>query len=48
MLELKELFYKIEYISVDVGPERGIEQISTKAPVTELLLQNNFEIVLIP
>ena len=41
----KELFYKIEYISVDVGPERGIEQISTKAPVTELLLQNNFEIV---
>ena len=41
----KKLFHRIEYISVDVGPERGIEQISTKTPVIELLLQNNFKII---
>ena len=39
------ILYKVEYISVDVGPERGVEQTSTRNDVTDFLLKNNFEIV---
>lgn len=39
------LLDRIEYISADVGAERGKEQESTIAPVTNFLLANGFELV---
>lgn len=39
------LLNNIEYISADLGFERGISQESTLAPVTNLLLTNGFELV---
>jgi len=39
------LIDKIEYISVDVGPERGVDQTTTRTPVIDFLLQNKFIIV---
>ena len=35
----------IQYISVDYGNERGVEQESTKVEVTNYLFNNNFELV---
>ena len=35
----------IEYISADVGFERGIKEESTLVPVTNYLLENNFELI---
>ena len=46
LLGSSELFNSIEYISVDVGPERGVHQTSTREDVIVYLTQNNFEIVL--
>lgn len=39
------LLDRIEYISADLGGERGLEQASTLAPVTNYLLRNGFELV---
>lgn len=36
---------RIEYISVDVGPERGINELSTRDEVVEFLNSKNFKIV---
>jgi FkbM family methyltransferase len=36
---------KIEFVSVDFGPERGIEGKSTIIEVNNLLVENNFELV---
>jgi FkbM family methyltransferase len=41
----KGLFSRIDYISADLGGERGVEQTSTFAPVTNFLLNNGFELV---
>ena len=38
---------RIEYISADVGWERGVEQSSTMCAVTNFLLSNGFELVAI-
>lgn len=39
------ILHKVEFISADVGPERGIDQTSTRVEVIDFLLRNNFEIV---
>jgi len=39
------LLGKIEYISADLGFERGLEQSSTLVPVTNYLLERGFELV---
>lgn len=39
------LLERIDYISADLGFERGPEQESTLAPVTNFLLANGFEMV---
>lgn len=36
---------RIEYITADVGAERGVAQESTLAPVTNFLLRNGFDLV---
>jgi FkbM family methyltransferase len=36
---------RIQFISVDCGPERGIDQLETKKEVCEFLVNNNFSIV---
>ena len=36
---------KIEYITADLGPERGITQQSTLPQVTNFLLSNGFELI---
>lgn len=36
---------RIEYVSVDAGPERGINQLSTKTEVCRILKKNGFSIV---
>lgn len=36
---------RIEFISADVGPERGVDQTSTKKDVVDYLVKNNFEII---
>jgi len=36
---------KIEFISADVGPERGVNQTSTRKDVVDYLVKNNFEII---
>lgn len=42
---LGEKLKLIEFISADLGFERGIQAESTLAPVTNFLLQNNFELL---
>lgn len=39
------LLDRIEYITADLGAERGIQQESTLAPVTNFLLRNGFDLV---
>jgi FkbM family methyltransferase len=41
----KKLFNKIEYITVDFGAERGIDQNMTIIEVNNILLKNNFELI---
>ncbi len=41
----KNILNQIEYISADVGFERGVDQTSTLAAVTNYLLSNGFELV---
>jgi FkbM family methyltransferase len=41
----KALLSRIDYIAADLGGERGVEQASTFAPVTNFLLTNGFELV---
>ena len=41
----QRLLERIEYITADVGAERGVTQESTLAPVTNFLLRNGFELV---
>ncbi len=36
---------RVEFISADVGPERGVDQTSTKKDVVDYLVKNNFEII---
>ena len=40
-----EKINKIKYISADLGPERGTDQESTFAPVSNLLKQKNFSMI---
>ena len=40
-----KILKNIEYIAADLGPERGFNQNCTLKEVTNLLLQNNFEII---
>ena len=35
----------VEYITADLGPERGVNEESTLVPVTNLLLNKGFELV---
>ena len=37
--------YKIQYISADLGPERGVNQDSTFTPVSNFLKQKNFYLI---
>jgi hypothetical protein len=37
---------RIEFISVDVGPERGIEQATTRSEVFNFLQDNHFKLIL--
>ncbi len=41
----ENIFKNIEYISADLGFERGVEQKSTLAPVVNYLLAKNFELL---
>lgn len=41
----KKYIHKIEYISADLGFERGVNQETTSPAVINYLLQNNFEII---
>jgi FkbM family methyltransferase len=36
---------RVEFISADVGPERGVNQASTREDVVDYLIKNNFEII---
>jgi len=40
----RNILSRVEWISVDVGPERGIEQTSTREDVVNFLNENNFQI----
>jgi FkbM family methyltransferase len=40
-----DILHKIEYISVDGGPERGMEQSKTLTEVSNILFKNNFDLV---
>jgi FkbM family methyltransferase len=40
----RNILSRVEWISVDVGPERGIEQTSTREDVVNFLSDNNFQI----
>jgi hypothetical protein len=42
LMGASKLLHKIKYISVDVGPERGLLQESTDKAITEILFKNNF------
>lgn len=41
----KKALKKINYVSVDCGPERGIEQEKTITAVTNIMYENNFELL---
>jgi len=45
LMGASKLLHKIKYISVDVGPERGLLQESTDKATTEILLNNNFALL---
>ena len=45
LLGCSGILQKVEFISADVGPERGVNQTSTRNDVVDFLLKNNFEIV---
>ncbi len=47
LLGCSNLLNSIEYISADLGFERGVKQESTLVPVTNFLLQNDFELIAI-
>lgn len=40
-----DLLQQIEYITADLGPERGVSQESTLVPVVNYLLAHNFELL---
>jgi len=40
-----DLLRRIEYITADLGPERGVSKESTLVPVINFLLENNFELL---
>ncbi len=40
-----QLFAKIDYVSADLGFERGLNQDSTLVEVTNILIQHNFELI---
>jgi hypothetical protein len=40
------IFSRIEYISVDAGPERGVNQTSTRDDVIKIMIEAGFNIVL--
>ena len=42
----RDILKRVEYISVDVGPERGVAQTSPKNDVITYLVENNFEVIL--
>jgi FkbM family methyltransferase len=46
LLGATKLLDKIDYISVDVGPERGLEQLSTRTDVLNIMSEFKFNIVL--
>ena len=41
----RDILPRIQYISADIGFERGVKQANTLAPVTNFLLANGFELV---
>ena len=45
LLGCERILQKVEYISADLGFERGPLQESTLAPVTNFLLKNGFELI---
>jgi FkbM family methyltransferase len=45
LLGCSGILHKVEFISADVGPERGVDQTSTRNDVIDYLAKNNFEIV---
>jgi FkbM family methyltransferase len=45
LIGCKKLLTKIDYISADLGFERGVLRESTLVPVTNFLLKNNFELL---
>jgi len=42
----KRFLKNIQFISADLGPERGVEQTSTRNEVVNFLLENNFTVVI--
>ena len=40
-----EILKKTEFVSADLGPERGINSLETYGPVTDLLYKNNFSLI---
>ena len=45
LMGASKLLNKIKYITVDVGPERGLLQESTDKETTEFLLNNDFTLL---
>ena len=45
LMGASKLLHKIKYITVDVGPERGLLEESTDKETTEFLLNNNFTLL---
>ena len=40
-----EILKKTEFVSADLGPERGVDSLETYGPVTDLLYKNNFRLI---
>lgn len=40
-----EILKKTEFVSADLGPERGVNSLETYSPVTDLLYKNNFSLI---
>lgn len=40
------IFRNIQFITVDVGPERGVNQVSTRKEVMKILLDSNFNLII--
>ena len=40
-----EILKKTEFVTADLGPERGINSLETYSPVTDLLYKNNFSLI---